>query len=479
MKEKLFTKRLTKWSTVVDGSGKNGVCHVTIGYIPSVRTLNYTKLELELFKTAQLVLTFDNENASYKEITWSSSDAGVASVDANGLVTANGNGTAIISATTGEGSVECTVVVNGGVTYFNDFEDATNNEFLVAGQWTKVQEEDGNQVLDFIGTNLTSSAKHLTGADSGTGAVLVPGATSGFVVDFSIKRMTDKGHQAINLRIGTSENKNIYRRVNLNKLTLNEWYDMKIYFKGGEATIYWKKASESTWQVSADWWSGASPLGNSSAEVSTTVKKNCLVIYPYIVSSSDDKSLANAQLTHIRMDNIKVSSPVSATGFDIAEDNINLAVGETAVLTNIFTPSNATDTHVTYTSSDVNVATVDKYGKVTAVANGSAVITVIAADGGFVDTVDVTVGAIVPELSVKKEVTEGGFKFTVTSNVALDAAMVYVAAYDSSDRMLGAVSGNYIADGTEIPMNVSNAAYFKVFAWDASAKAAVESKMVE
>ena len=189
--------------------------------------------------------------------------------------------------------------------------------------------------------------------------------------------------------------------------------------------------------------------------------------------------MENARMTHIRMDNIKITSPVSATGFGIAEDSINLATGENAVLTNVFAPSNATDTHVTYVSSDVNVATVDKYGKVTAIGNGNAVITATAADGGFVDTVNVTVGAVVPELSVKKEATESGFKFIVTSNVAIDAAKVYVAAYDASDRMLGVVSENYIADGTEIPVNVSNAAYFKVFAWNASAKAVIEAKSVE
>lgn len=463
---------VTITATAVDGSGIKGECDVTVNYIPSVRILSKTSLEMDVLDTEKLAVTFEPANASYQEVTWSSSNTAVATVDADGTVKAMGDGTATIFATTLEGSVECAVTVKGGVTYLNDFEDPANNSFTDGNLWTKVQEDDGNWVLDFSGTNLTASANHLNGANSGNGMVPVPGALGGFVLDFDVKRMSDEGHKTINLRIGSDANQNHYWRVNISKLDLNEWYDVKLLIRTGiSETLYWKKASESTWQSTTNWWA-TYPFLNGQA-ISNTVNKNSLVFYPYVASSSDDKTLATAQKTHFRMDNIKVSSPVAAIGYGIAEDSINLMEGETAIITNTFTPSYATDTHVTYISSDANVATVDKYGKVTAVGNGTAVITAIAADGGFMDTVAVAVVAVNPEISVVKD----GNKFTVTTNVTVDGEKVYIAAYNASNVMLAATVADYMADGTELTLSAEGANYYKAFIWDKDAVPVVSGKV--
>lgn len=54
-------------------------------------------------------------------------------------------------------------------------------------------------------------------------------------------------------------------------------------------------------------------------------------------------------------------------------------------------PDDAQDKSVTWSSSDKNVATVDTNGKVTAVADGKATITVKTNDGGKTATCEVTV----------------------------------------------------------------------------------------
>lgn len=54
-------------------------------------------------------------------------------------------------------------------------------------------------------------------------------------------------------------------------------------------------------------------------------------------------------------------------------------------------PGNATEQAVTWTSSDEGVATVDRNGRVTAVAAGEAVVTVTTKDGGHQATCRVTV----------------------------------------------------------------------------------------
>ena len=66
-------------------------------------------------------------------------------------------------------------------------------------------------------------------------------------------------------------------------------------------------------------------------------------------------------------------------------------MGQTGTLTATVTPDNATDKTVTWTSSDKNVATVDKdNGTVTPVGEGTATITATAANGKK-DTCKVTV----------------------------------------------------------------------------------------
>ncbi|MFL0253352.1 Ig domain-containing protein, partial [Clostridium neuense] len=55
--------------------------------------------------------------------------------------------------------------------------------------------------------------------------------------------------------------------------------------------------------------------------------------------------------------------------------------GETDILTASIEPNNATNKNIKWKSSDTSIATVDANGKVTAVGNGTAVITASAADG--------------------------------------------------------------------------------------------------
>ena len=61
--------------------------------------------------TLRLVAEGNDANGHPVKVTWSSSDAGVAQVDASGLVTAAGNGTATITATAGRAAVSATVTV--------------------------------------------------------------------------------------------------------------------------------------------------------------------------------------------------------------------------------------------------------------------------------------------------------------------------------------------------------------------------------
>lgn len=86
-----------------------------------------------------------------------------------------------------------------------------------------------------------------------------------------------------------------------------------------------------------------------------------------------------------------VAKQVAVSMITVSPKTLNLEVGQTGTLTATVTPGNATDKTVTWTSSDKNVATVDKdKGVVTAVGKGTAIITATAA-GGKTATCTVTV----------------------------------------------------------------------------------------
>ena len=74
-------------------------------------TLNVEALSLEVGGVSTLTATVKPDNATNKAVTWSSNTPAVATVDEYGLVMALAEGTAVITATAGECTAECTVTV--------------------------------------------------------------------------------------------------------------------------------------------------------------------------------------------------------------------------------------------------------------------------------------------------------------------------------------------------------------------------------
>lgn len=92
-------------------------------------------------------------------------------------------------------------------------------------------------------------------------------------------------------------------------------------------------------------------------------------------------------------DTIQVSGTVAVTGVGLSPSAETLDVDETLQLVATVYPTNATNQNVSYSSSADAVATVDEDGLVTAVAEGSATITVTTEDGNKTDTCSITVNA--------------------------------------------------------------------------------------
>ena len=141
----------------------------------------------------------------------------------------------------------------------------------------------------------------------------------------------------------------------------------------------------------------------------------------------------------------KASHPV--TGVSLNKSATTLEVGDEEILTATISPSNADNKNVSWSSDDEDVATVNSNGKITAVAAGTANITVTTEDGSKTATCAVTVTA-----ATKTAVNMTGFSATsttivkgntTTTSVTNDQAGWTAAyTYSSSDETVATVATN-------------------------------------
>ena len=95
-------------------NGKKALCKVKVITSPTSIKINKSSVSLDLSgtKTTTLKATIEPSNATNKEITWTSSNTKVATVDKNGKVTAKGNGTTqIIAETKNKKKATCKVTI--------------------------------------------------------------------------------------------------------------------------------------------------------------------------------------------------------------------------------------------------------------------------------------------------------------------------------------------------------------------------------
>ncbi|HTF16569.1 MAG TPA: Ig-like domain-containing protein, partial [Chryseolinea sp.] len=118
---------------------------------------------------------------------------------------------------------------------------------------------------------------------------------------------------------------------------------------------------------------------------------------PFLRTVSDGTLNLNVTGPDASLSGIEVytvgGSTIPVTGVSVTPESASITVGEMLQLTSLIAPANATNTAVTWISSNVSVASVNENGVVTAAGVGSATITATTVSGNFLASSDVTVTA--------------------------------------------------------------------------------------
>lgn len=135
--------------------------------------------------------------------------------------------------------------------------------------------------------------------------------------------------------------------------------------------------------------------------------------------------------------------PILVTNVTLNKTSLQLFKGDTEQLTATITPADAENKELTWTSSRTDIVSVDKTGKVTAIALGEAEVKATA--GGKSATCKVVVAAVpVSGITLDKENHEMtiGEQVVLKATVVPDNAEDKTVTWDSSDKRVATVDNN-------------------------------------
>lgn len=347
----------------------------TVKVVSPIKTiaLDQTQLTVKLSKQeVKLKATYTPGDATSTDLKWSTSNASVAKVDNSGLVTLVSAGTAIITVQPVYNPyltmAQCVITV----------QQSTNG--LTMSQTELTLEKGSSQNLTCTLTpanayaDITWKSMDTSVATvSSTGRVTAVKTGKTYVI-----ATTENGYSATCLVIVTEAASGITLDVYHLSLAVGKSYQVTAVpnpITSSEKTFTWTSKDTSIATVNA---SGKVTAVKSGETVILVKTKSGKVTYLYV--NVYDK----------------------VTGMKLNYSKKTVIKGKKFTLKPIFTPANATNKKVTWKSSNSKVATVSSGGVVTGVRGGSAIITAVSQDGGYVATCIVKVKQPVTSITLNK-----------------------------------------------------------------------------
>ena len=416
--------------TTEDG-GKTAACKVTVSNkeikVTGVK-LNKTATSLLVGGNETLVATILPENATNKKVTWKSSNAAVATVDAAGKVTGVKAGEATITVTTDDGGKTATCKVT-----------VSNKEVNVTGvtlnKATLTLIEGASETLTATVAPADATNQKVTWKSSNAAVATVDATGKVTAVkagEATITVTTEDGAKTATCKVTVKAATVAVTGVTLNKSALT-------LIAGASETLTATVAPANATNKKVTWKSSNAAVATvDAAGKVTAVKAGEATI---TVTTEDGAKTAACKVT--------VTMPVS--GVTLNKTALTLNIGANETLTATVAPANATNKKVTWKSSNAAVATVDANGKVTAVKAGEATITVTTEDGGKTATCKVTVKPnLVSEITLAALAIYVGESKAITATVKPDDATNKALTWKSSDATVATVDATGKVTGKKI-----------------------------
>ena len=337
---------------------------------------------LQTGASKQLSATVSPSNATDRAVSWRSSNASVASVDASGKVMAKAVGTATITATAGGKSASVTVIVESG-----DPVTVPVSSVSIAGGDFELKEGASKQLSATVSpSNATDRAVSWKSSNTSVATVDASGTVKAVKAGTATVTATAGGKSAtVTVTVKGEDPVVPVQSVSISgtgvsggKATINVGAGLNLSAtvspsNATDRTVTWRSSDDSVATVSSTGSVRGLKAGTAVVTATAGGKSNSVIV----TIQAADPALQSIAITGSGVSNGKLSMPATTSrqlGYQVS-------------------PSNAVVGAVYWSSSDTSVATVDGAGKVTAKAEGMVVITVTS--GGRNASVVVTVTAAV------------------------------------------------------------------------------------
>lgn len=341
-----------------DGSGKYGICSVTVNRLVSSIVLNKTSLTIYNGKTETLTATVTPSDANNTSVTWTSSNTSVATVSSSGVVRGLSRGNATIQVTANDGSgvkATCIVEVKQYVTGIS----------IDKSSLSLLEKESYTLIPTISPANANDKSLTWVSSDASIASVDEQGKVTG----------VSKGSTTITATANDGSEKSRTCRVTVRRpvssITLNK--TSLVLFRGSIDVIE-ETLTATVIPSDADnpkiTWTSSDPSIVNVYDGCLEGKARGTAI---ITATAQDGSGAEATC--------EVEVKQLVTGIQVEKNLVWLPAGESMKLDITLYPSDANDTTCSLTSSDESVATVDNNGVITAVSPGVTRIDIRTNDG--------------------------------------------------------------------------------------------------
>ena len=410
-------RALAEGETVVTASagGKSATCTVTVSKkvieVTSV-TLSQETADMIIGEKVQLKATVLPSDATDRTVTWASSRQSVATVSDDGLVTALAEGTATITASAGGKSATCTVTVSKENVPVTSVTLDRSSVIMEEGQYmTLVATVSPADATDKTVKWKSSSPAVASVDENGTIRALAEGVT--------VVTASAGGYSA------TCAVTVVKKYVPVLSVTLDR---TSVTLEKGQSTTLVATVSPADATDKTVTWTNSDDTVISLVGGKVTALKEGTST---VTAVAGDKS-ASCVVTVA-----KTVVPVTSVTLD--RTSVTLEKGNAVRLVATVSPSDATDRTVTWSSSDVSVASVDQDGTVRAVKGGTATVTAKAGEKSA--TCRVTVVTPVTGVTLDHNILslEVGQNAVLTATIYPEDATEKAVSWSTSDASVATV----------------------------------------